>query len=122
MNSLQPAAPETTAHPDRCVTIRQLNDTFRQTFAGGRVGMTAAIAALPDTTRAAILAAVRHFTEFTPENDPHNEHDFGALTVGDLRVFWKIDSYDRALTFTSPDPADPAVTMRVLTVMLAEDY
>ena len=34
-------------------------------------------------------------------------------------MFWKVDCYDRALRFASPDPADPAVTARVLTIMLA---
>ena len=32
-----------------------------------------------------------------------------------------IDYYDRSLEFHSPDPADPSVTIRVLTIMHVED-
>ena len=102
--------------------IRALNDALRRTFVGGRVVMTAGVAALPEATRVAVLAAVRAFEAFTPRNDPHGEHDFGSVEIDDVRVFWKVDCYDRALRFASPDPADTTVTARVLTIMLAEEY
>ena len=65
---------------------------------------------------------VRDFDAFDADNDPHAEHDFGDVASGEVRAFWTIDAYDRALTFASPDPTDPAVTVRVLTIMLAEEY
>ncbi len=37
-------------------------------------------------------------------------------------IMFKIDYYDKDLNFHSPNPADPAVTERVLTIMLAEEY
>ncbi len=70
----------------------------------------------------AALAAVRTFTAFDRDNDPHHEHDFGALTLEGQRLFFKIDYYNLTLDGHSPDAADPAVTHRVLTVMLASEY
>lgn len=37
-------------------------------------------------------------------------------------IFWKIDYYDRKVEFGSENPADPAQTTRVLTLMLAQEY
>jgi hypothetical protein len=73
--------------------------------------------------REAIITKVREFSTFTPDHDPYGEHDFGAIeqeSVG--TVFWKIDYYDVDYECGSPDPADPKVTRRVLTIMLAEEY
>lgn len=108
--------------PGRSSAIWYLNDQLRQTGRGGRVMVTAGIAALSEVERAAIIGAVRAFDDFGVDNDPHGEHDFGAVEVGEVRGFWKIDAYDRDLRFGSPDPADPAATVRVLTIMLAEEY
>jgi hypothetical protein len=102
--------------------IRVLNDAFRRSFVGGRVMMTQGIAALSKERRAAIFEAVRRFDRFTPDNDPHGEHDFGAIDHAGQRIFWKIDYYDETLSAGSEDPADPSRTTRVLTVMLAEEY
>jgi hypothetical protein len=65
---------------------------------------------------------IRSFDKFDEDNDPHCEHDFGLIEDGDVRCFWKIDYYDLDMELMSPDPADPFVTTRVLTVMLAEEY
>ena len=102
--------------------IRELNDEFRRTFVGGAVIITAGVEAMPDEQRRSLLAKVRAFDVFTEDNDPHGEHDFGAVDEGGVRCFWKIDYYDREMTMHSDDAADPAVTTRVLTVMLAEEY
>jgi hypothetical protein len=37
-------------------------------------------------------------------------------------INWKIDHYDLGLNWHPPEPANPAVTTRVLTIMLAEEY
>ena len=102
-------------------TIAQQNDDLRR-LGAGQVFVTAGIAALPVEDQAAIIDRVRSFDEFTPDNDPYGEHDFGSLDHRGHRIFWKIDAYDRDLRYGSPDPADPAVTQRVLTIMLAQEY
>ena len=102
--------------------ISVLNDAFRRSFSGGKVVLSAGFAALPSVARAALLAAVRGFDQFDADNDPQGEHDFGMVKLAGYRCCWKIDCYDLRLRFASADPADPAVTSRVLTVMLAEEY
>jgi hypothetical protein len=102
--------------------IRALNDDFRRTFVGGIVTITAGVEAMPAEQRKSLLAKVRAFDVFTEDNDPHGEHDFGAVDESGVRCFWKIDYYDRDITMGSDDASDPAVTTRVLTVMLAEEY
>ena len=102
--------------------IRALNDEFRRTFTGGKVMMTAGIAALPEAARALVLNEVRTFDAFTADNDPHGEHDFGNFEVDGCKIFWKLDYFDAAMEFGSEDPADPLKTTRVLTIMLASEY
>jgi hypothetical protein len=84
--------------------------------------ITAGVEAMPAEQRKSLLAKVRTFDAFTEDNDPHCEHDFGAIDEAGVRYFWKVDYYDREMTMHSGDAADPAVTTRVLTVMLAEEY
>ena len=108
---------------DSTAKIRELNDAFRTAFAGqGRVFVTAGIAALSPDDQVEIMRRVHTFVAFTPDNDPYGEHDFGSFEHAGTTIFWKIDCYDHDLNNGSPDPADPLVTARVLTVMLAEEY
>ncbi|PND28448.1 DUF3768 domain-containing protein [Sinorhizobium sp. M4_45] len=102
--------------------IRVLNDWLRIHGAGGRVMMTSGIAALDDEQRHKVVTAIRSFDDFTEDNDPHGEHDCAVLEVDGLHVMFKIDYYDLTLSSHSPNPADPSVTKRLLTVMLADEY
>ena len=113
---------DTTDDKERSKKIARLNDKFRTTFASGRVLITRGVAALGVLTHGRVLQAVKNFDQFGPDNDPHHEHDFGSLEIEGNKIFWKIDYYDPTLTFHSADPADPTVTIRVLTIMLAEEY
>jgi len=102
--------------------IALLNDAFRTTFSGGKVFTTASVDALPAMVKATAFHRVATFSDFSDENDPHSEHDFGSFELCNRKFFWKIDYYGPDLQHGSEDPADPAKTIRVLTLMLAEDY
>ncbi|MBL4642856.1 MAG: DUF3768 domain-containing protein [Flavobacteriaceae bacterium] len=100
-----------------------MNDLLRQTFITGQVVMTAGIASLPDHVQQDIITKVRAFDDFSEDNDPYGEHDFGAFDQdGAGKIFWKIDYYNLTKTGGSENPDDPKQTCRVLTIMLAEEY
>jgi hypothetical protein len=50
--------------------IRDLNDAFRRTFAGGKVVMTAGVDALPDMVKAEALKQAATFSDFTSHRIP----------------------------------------------------
>ena len=100
--------------------MRELNDAARQTFTGCRVMITRGVAALDCVD--AVMAAVRSFSTFNADNDPYGEHDIGSFAVAGERLFWKFDYYDSDMQMASLDPADYTITVRVLTIMLTEEY
>ena len=108
--------------PEKTARIRELNDQLRCHGLGGRIVITCGIEALGMEGISEVLTAVARFADFSEDNDPWGEHDCAVLTVNGRRIVFKIDYYDRDLRCHSPDATEPAVTQRVLTVMLAEEY
>lgn len=111
----------------RTTAIRDLNDRFRKNTISGKVILTEGITALDEAD--AILSRVAAYDDFDePENDPYREHDFGSFdytdqgTGSEHKIMWKIDYYHTDMKHLSEDPTNPVKTMRVLTVMLAEEY
>lgn len=102
--------------------IRQLNDDLRKSFCGGRIVLTVGIQSMTDSDRRELLKQVQSFDNFTEDNDPYGEHDFGAIDFKNDVYFWKIDYYDTDYNYLSPDASDPNVTNRVLTVMRGDEY
>jgi hypothetical protein len=98
--------------------IRQLNDAFRRTFVGGAVIITQGVEAMPLDQRRSLLEKVRSFDALSEDNDPR----LRLYRRSRRQLLLQVDYCDRKTEFGSPDPADPAVTTRVMTIMLAEEY
>lgn len=105
------------------LAIAKLNDLLRKHRIGGQIMATLGVQNLEPCQLNQLLTAIAQVDDFSkPGNDPYGEHDFGKIDFGGERYFWKIDYYDRRLCLASPDPADPTVTQRVMTVMRADEY
>ena len=103
--------------------VRELNDLFRtQAEGNGTILITQGVQAEGEAFIARVATAVRNFNAFNEDNDPWGEHDFGAVEVSGQKVFFKIDCYDPSCTQGSENPANEALTHRVLTIMLASEY
>ncbi len=120
----------------RSERIARLNDRARQAMGLACVAVaTEGFRGLAEADQSRVRELIETFDAFTSDNDPYGERDFGAiyrdgagcwttarLARPDQTVFWKIDAYDRDLRFGSGDPANAAITRRVLTIMLASEY
>jgi hypothetical protein len=124
---------------ERTARIARLNDRARQAMGLACTAFaTVGFRSLPDADQSRVRELIETYDAFDEDSDPHGERDFGAVyqladgrwtterpRTGDderERVFWKLDYYDRDLQFGSEDPANPAVTRRVLTIMLSDEY
>lgn len=107
--------------------IAALNDAFRtgDPHVPGQRVLTAGVVELlkrTETHADKVVRLVVDFNDFTEANDPQGEHDFGQFKFLGETWFWKIDAYDKDYQMGSEDPADLAITNRVLTIMLAEEW
>jgi Protein of unknown function (DUF3768) len=124
---------------EQAARIARLNDLARRAIGiACTVVATAGFRSLSDADQSCVRELIETFNAFTEDNDPHGERDFGCIyQLGDgrwtterprirenerERVFWKLDYYDCELRFASEDATNPAITRRVLTIMLADEY
>ena len=124
---------------EQTARIARLNDMARQAMGVAcTTVVTVGFRSLPASDQSRVRELIETFDAFDENNDPHGERDFGTIyqladgrwtterpRVRDderERVFWKLDYYDRDLRFGSEDAANPAVTRRVLTIMLSDEY
>jgi hypothetical protein len=106
----------------RTERIRTLNDELRHHLTGGLAMITPGVAALGQQAVERIVKTIAVYDDFCHAKDPHEEHDFGSFQADGQTIFFKIDYYDKDLTYHSPDPSDGSVTERVITIMLADEY
>ena len=103
--------------------VQELNDRFREQGVGhGSVMITQGVQAEGEEFLGQVVKAVQGFSNFTDDNDPWAEHDFGAIEVAGHKVFFKFDYYAPDLTTGGANPANEGMTHRVLTIMLASEY
>ncbi len=95
-------------------TIARKNDIFRRTFIGGKVLLTEGVEHSEDLQK--VIKAVQIFDDFSPDNDPYKEHDFGKVTINNEEYFFKIDYYDDEYQYFKEDGN------RVMTIMLSYEY
>ena len=124
---------------EQTARIARLNDLARRAMGVACTAVaTVGFRSLPEADQSQVRELIETFDAFDEDNDPHGERDFGTIhQLGDgdwtterprlrederERVFWKLDYYDRDLHFGSEDAANPAITRRVLTIMLADEY
>ena len=84
--------------------------------------MTTGIQGFSPQDQVLIFQKIAAFHDFSEDNDPYGEHDFGRVFHDGQAILWKIDYYDKNYKMASEDPADPEITNRVMTVMLASEY
>ena len=111
--------------------IAAQNDQFRKTWGAdftvpGRVVMTRGVADLGYAEQAQIMQAVQGFSDFSEDNDPYGEHDFGVFSIQSqgkpLKLYWKIDLYGPDYQHGSETRHDPSETRRVLTILFPSEY
>jgi hypothetical protein len=124
---------------EKTVRIARLNDLARSAMGVACTAVaTVGFRSLPEADQSCVRELIETFDVFDEDNDPHGERDFGTIyQLADglwtterprlrederERVFWKLDYYDRDMRFASDDAADPAITRRVLTIMLSDEY
>ena len=119
--------------------IARLNDLARRAMGVACTAVaTVGFRSLPEADQSCVRELIETFDVFDEDNDPDGERDFGTIyQIADgrwtterprlrederERVFWKLDYYDREMRSASDDAANPAVTRRVLTIMLSDEY
>ena len=105
--------------------IQKHNDEFRlnvltQPNQHGKCIVTRGFDALDAPTKQKAIEAVKNYSDFTEDNDPYGEHDFGQVVVDGTNIFWKIDYYASEKMEYGTD--DLINAYKVLIIMLTEEY
>ena len=109
--------------------VAALNDQLRANInspAPNIVVMTQGILAMVDSNpiiavarQMELMFIVGNYANFSEDNNPHGERDFGDFEWRGVRCYWKIDLYEDPDVKTAD--GSPAIK-RVMTIMLASEY
>tara|TARA_R110001583_G_scaffold187481_1_gene348812 strand:- start:133 stop:471 length:339 start_codon:yes stop_codon:yes gene_type:complete len=107
--------------------VAELNDFVRNNLyqvglTKNKLLLTSGVSALGEERVNAILEKVKNFNDFSEDNNPYGEKDFGSINNEGTKIYWKIDYYDNEMKYHSEDKSDPNKTVRVLTVMKSSEY
>ena len=105
--------------------ITVLNDMLRENDLGGIVRESPEITKLAKPVREQIFLALKIYDFHMHRFYPDYTHDFGCFFVDGNFVHWKIDYYHKYIDASyGPDfdIADPSITNRVLSIMMAVEY
>lgn len=106
--------------------IAKANDLLRQTMIRSprhKVILSEGVAMLQEIKPLdfqLLIGKVIGFEDFTEANDPHGEHDFGKVIVGNTSFYFKIDYYDDKFEYGA-DPTKGPVN-RIITIMESSEY
>ena len=105
--------------------IAELNDNLRKHMwspGHNKIVLTRGVCSLPLMEQMLLLKKVRAFNDFNKANDVYKEHDFACIEHNGINYFFKIDYFDPSMEYASDDPSNPDITIRVLTIMRADEY
>ena len=106
----------------RLQSIRALNDDARQRLTAGTANLSPGVMALGPAGVHRIIKAIASYDNFDPDDDRFEQHEAGTFDADGHTIFFKIDSLDLAEEGLSPDPADFEVTVRIINVMLTDEF
>jgi hypothetical protein len=113
----------TAANVEKAVRIAELNDRFRKGDRTlGKYSMSQQVSALALEEKGQLIQFIRAFEDFTSENDPYGEHDFGSIGMKGEMYYFKIDYYDSEFMYGAEDPSDGCNTRRLMTIMHSSEY
>src|SRR5262245_60943851 len=98
------------------IRVRELNASLWRSLAVERIFLTASVEAISKESKAAIFDRVREAFGKEAENDLIRIECDGVCYIA------KIEFFSRDLSGPSPDPSNPMQTVRVLTLMRADEY
>lgn len=108
---------------DKIEIIAKLNDLARSAMGiASQVVVSDGVSCLSAEDLADVRHKIETYNSFMAGNDPGGERNVGSFPQAGETIIWKIGYHNLALDGESDDPADPKVTQRVLTIMLASEY